>query len=31
MSTRPVTEETLINTPWQNFKTAYAMNHAIKF
>jgi len=22
MGTRPISEETLINTPWQNFKTA---------
>jgi len=26
-----ISEETLINTPWQNFKTAQAMKHGIKF
>jgi hypothetical protein len=31
MSTRPILEETLINTPRQNFKTAEAINHEIKF
>ena len=31
MSTKSISKETLVNTLWQSFETASAMNHGIKF